>query len=351
MMHRDITREAFEKWLRNPVNYRQLETIAHITCRRMSDKNISLPGTENSADDICQELFTFILKKPAILKDLLQGGYNHLIRYNFWQHIIDKTRSSENNQDIYKNTWRLFRRQVLTVLSSSKLKKSKTPGKEISFGLTESETVIMILPEDLDHLGIDYPKDLPGHYEGVKKRKNILKLADHFWREIAARTDNPDFRVTVSTFVSWIGRYVELQVGIDSESDLSLPEENGKRGENSRLEYRKTGKIETGKTCDVIIPDYIKTWAENFYNRLQGIEKEVFFYYECKSLKGEAISKLMGRKASLSYQKNKVEERLKSFLIDLPWLSPPDLDKEAFNLFMDELCERLSLTITSNKKY
>ncbi|NOX33365.1 MAG: hypothetical protein GXP56_06450, partial [Deltaproteobacteria bacterium] len=80
--------------------------------------------------------------------------------------------------------------------------------------------------------------------------------------------------------------------------------------------------------------------------------KKIFFYYECIGLKGSEISRQMGKKAQLSYQRDKLRNRLKEFLLPLEWICPEPVgkdkksDSDAFRFFTEKLCKELEQTIS-----
>jgi len=332
--------ENFKIWLEKPDNYRQLKKIAAGIRRRMELKGLFLPGVDlrlsgDFTEDICQELVSYLLTAPGIQKDLVGGAPNILTRINnfFFNHLIDLNRGKNDNQDIYKDTWRLFYRHVRDVLASSnKFIKFKSLNHGISFAMTDNKPAAIILPEDL--LSVEFPCDMPTHFEALNKKKHILKLASYYWNKCRDITKEPGIRIGVRDFVSWIGQYVQLQVRIDSQW-RSLPEKH-------------FSNIAASPAPDLMKKDYLKTWAGNFYHLLRKNEKTIFYYFECLGLKGTEVSKQMGKKANLSYQRGKLHHKLKEFLMPLEWISPepgskgdtPDL--EAFRFFRSELCKQLN---------
>ena len=350
-MSESITPKKFEQWLLQPENEKLLKTIADRLYQKMTFQNISLPGLNlqlSDAREIYQELLAFILQKPGIKKILLQGarGLAGYISTGFLNHVIERVRSKEESKDIYDNAWRYFYRRVSVVLrESSELKKYKSRSRGLCFGMSDTKPNTIILAEDL--MAIAFPDDIPMNYKSMTKKKTILKLAVYFWKESAAATFEPHIRISIRDFFSWINKYVQLSASI-----ASFP----LTGNSEEKKYQFNPLI---NKADDPGPDseklsYIRKWAVNFFNILQGEEKKIFYYYECQGLKSIEISALMDRKANLSYQRDKLRARLKTFLRPLEWLSPepvwknerPDLD--AFRFFTNKLCEKLEQTIMVN---
>ncbi len=366
-----LERDKFEEWLKIPENYRQIKKISSGIYNKMKLKRLSVPGVDiflsekkiaegSQSDDICQELFLFLLEKPEIQKKLLQNDKSVflMIRKYFFNHIIDQIRCGKNNQDIYKDTWRLFYRHVLDVLGHSEnFYGFKIHGKNICFSMSSEEPEKIVLSEDLPD--VDFPDDTPANFHEVNKKKNILRLAVYFWKECSKATKDPYIRINIIDFISWIGGYVPLQSRVESDWQTAEQRENNtdKNFTDSFTESLPDSESEENSeqtALKSIKYTQIKTWAKNFFHMLLDKEKKIFYYYECEALKNSEISKLMGKKANQSYQKEKVLDKLREFLRPLDWVSPesgrknekPDFD--AFLFFRDELCRMLGIEIKAN---
>ncbi|WP_457553874.1 hypothetical protein [Desulfobacula sp.] len=350
-MDETVSPKKFEQWLIQAENNRLLKIVSHRLYEKMSLKCLSLPGLTlkiSDAEEIYQELMAFILQKPNIQKALLRDakGIVTYINSAFLNHVIEKARAREESQDIYDNAWRYFYRRFSVVLNeSSEWKKYKSASKGLCFGMSDKEPRSIILSEDL--MKINFPDNISMNHEAIKKKKTILRLAAHFWKENARLTGEPHIRISVADFVSWINGSIKLSTTIES-----FPTTNN----NEEDKYQFNPLI--NQAADPV-PDsrklvYIHKWAINFFNSLQGEEKNIFYYYECQGLKSRKISELMGRKANLSYQRDKIRSKLKAFLRPLEWLSPepawknekPDL--EAFRVFTEKLCEKLGQKMVLN---
>ena len=98
----------------------------------------------------------------------------------------------------------------------------------------------------------------------------------------------------------------------------------------------------------------LTVWAKKFFNRLKDRERKIFFYYDCEGLTHKAVSELMKKKANLSYQRDKIRETLKSFLMELNWVSPEyetnEQDGRAFEFFILSLCDNLGSWVNFAEK-
>jgi len=337
----------FDLWLRQPDHYRHVEAMAAGIYKKLQLKGISIPGIDlrlslDPEKEICQELFVFLLSEPGIQKELMTGSPGILIRVSryFMNRIIDRVRGKENNQDIYKDTWRLFYRHVYHVLDHSDLfVKFKTPGSGLCFGRTQKASVRLVFPEDL--LFVSYPENIPATLETVKTKQNILKLAVHYWDQCAWITGEPGIRINLKDFVAWISRFVPLQAQVESE--WSFAETNPKLLEDDHFFFNSNEK----GAQDLLETKYLKTWADNFSQQLNEKEKQVFYYYECQGLKGREISILMGQKSNLNYQRDKLRQKLKNFLSCLEWALPElqeqggDRDQQPLIFFITAVCSLL----------
>jgi len=339
----DFSARAFEVWLKTNKNSKTLKKIAAGIYGRMERNKLNLPGVDLrliGPDDIFQELMIFLLQDENARMDLLVGSPGTMKRMQgfLWHRMLDKSRSREENQDIYKNTWRLFYRHITEVMGQSdQFVKIKPPSGPIVFGRTHQPARTIILMEDL--MGIAYPEDVSADFQTLNTRKNILQLAGYFWDQAALVTREPDIRLSVREFMEWIGQYVTLENKIDS-----YPETNDS-DENKNNPLARAGQ----EPEDVVKIRNLTAWAQNFYHLLKGLEKKIFYYYECKGLTHEQVSRLMDKKGTQSYQRDKIRENLKAFLRPLDWISPGhdyrNHDPDDFIFFRDQLCSLLSVAI------
>jgi hypothetical protein len=336
----DLSSQAFETWLLVDKNVTELKKIAFSIYKKMEMNKVNLPGVDirlTDSEEILQELMSFLLNDGNVRGDLLAGGpgiMNRLKGY-FWHRIIDMSRSGEGNQDIYKDTWRLFYRHIVDVIGKSDQFVKVNLSRPIAFGRSHepSRTVVMI--EDL--MDIPFPQDIPADFQALNTKKNILLLAEHFWEQAAQEFEEPHIQLSVRDFMTWIGKYVNLGSVIDS-----YPENQADEDQNESL--TKLAKQKPNAEA-IIKKKSLMVWAGNFYHLLKDLEKKVFYYYECMGLTHQEISVLMDKKGSLSYQRDKVKDLLRTFLRPLDLISP-DYGREVndpadFIFFSNQLCSQL----------
>ena len=83
----------------------------------------------------------------------------------------------------------------------------------------------------------------------------------------------------------------------------------------------------------------VVAWAGQFAERLKPKEKAVFLMRHREGLTLEQIADKLGYSgpSGPAYPLARAEEKLRSFLRDLDWLSPEDENREARDLFLDTL--------------
>ena len=339
-----FSRQAFESWLKIDKNQRILKKIAKKTYRRMEINRLNLPGVDirliNSDEEIYQELMLFLLENEGVRKDMIAGSpatVNRLQTY-LWHRMLDISRSAEGNQDIYKDTRRLLYRHIMEVMGNSdKFVKKTISSSVIVFGRTHAPSRTVVMIEDLMDIG--YPQDLPTYFQALNTKKNILKLAEYFWEQAAQKTQEPHIQISVRDFILWIGEYVNLSNKTDSYTEINDDESS----------TTPLGKESQAAPEDVMKKRYLTVWANNFYHLLKDIEKEIFYYYECKGLRHKDVAELMDKKGNLSYRRDKIRDSLRAFLRPLDWVSPDPGRKQNnpddFNFFRDNLCSLLSAAI------
>lgn len=328
--------KEFSQWLNQPEHFDQVKKMAAGIQNRLTLANLRLPGTDTGSDpqaaldEVIQELAVFLIQTPALQSMLIQdasAACTTVIRY-FLNHVRDMIRSSRHSRDVYKDNWRAFRRHVLAVLGDAdEFMKFPAP-RDMAFGLSDKARPVFIPLEETAK--IPFPPDVPAHFERMNQKKHILKLAHHFWCHCADIAGTHHIRMDLNDFVSWIALYVPLQVTreIPDENDDSLSRVSAPVPDPEKL------------SC-------VEAWANNFFNRLDSRQKQIFYYYDCLGYTGKQVAELMGRKSHLTYQRDLIREDLKEFLCPLEGVSPDPgkshapADPEAFRYFMDALCDTL----------
>ena len=347
-MTQNSLNRKFEKWLGDSRNEAYLDKLIesiHSTMKKRRlflwgmpphDENYNKGYEKRFREELKQECLIFLLEDQSMLSNLMGRNGFGLVKSGLNQKLVDL---SLGQKDIQKDTWRLFRKHILRVLGESDLfVKTEEKRGDHYFGRTPDTRQAAISAEEEETLAaIAYPPDLPLLFADLNTRNNILKAAEYFWASApqALNLAYTDISLSEKMFIKWLGKHVELQARIQSgetcENDDALP-----------------GILETSPELTAFNDTKKRTliiWAQKCFNYLQDNEKYLFFYFICKNLKHDAVSKLMGKKASMSYQRGKMIKRLQTFLRPLEWVSP-DSDKETMDtadldFFRSQLCTDL----------
>jgi hypothetical protein len=194
--------------------------------------------------------------------------------------------------------------------------------------MSDNARAVFIPPEKT--ADIPFPPNIPADFERMNHKKYILRLASHFWDHCGQIAGMGPVRINLNDFISWIDSYILLQVSPETPAEDNSP----------TFRISEPAPSHEKQTC-------LETWANNFFNRLDPRQKQIFYYYECAGYTGQQVAELMGRKSHMSYQRNLILEDLKQFLCPLDWLSPaPEkgnapADPDAFTFFMEKLCAAL----------
>ncbi|NDY73840.1 hypothetical protein DO021_18920 [Desulfobacter hydrogenophilus] len=338
----------FQAWLEIPEVKAFIDKLIVSVHQKMKMSKLPLSGLSPETidpDDIRQELMAFLLEDKCMMSDLVnrRPGAMAKIRQFLWQRLIDKSREKEGNQDIHKDTWRLFYRHILAVLGDSgDFFKTKAPPKKTLLSMSEEIPGTFVMGEDL--LSIEFPGQMTTIFEQLNTKKNILSLARYFWGAAAGLADDPAVRIDILDFMTWTSQHVVLRFQTESHpvsgGDVTLnnPVKNAPGHEDTWDKFKKS---------------MISTWACNFYNFLGDEDEErdrkLFFYYECKDFTHKEVAKLMDKESHHSYRRGLIREKLKTFLRALNWVSPEyDADGQDpgdFKTFLFHLCRKLSSEI------
>lgn len=340
MTKTSLNRE-FERWLNDPANKVVLDNLINSVHHTMKTKGLFLRGippgdTKDNEkifrEELKQECLMFLLENESMLSALMGRNAFGLVKKKLYDKLVDLSRQEK---DIQRDTWRLFRRNILRTLGESDrfFKTEKNVGEKY-FGLTSDARQAAITDDELKDIA--YSPDLPLSLTDLNTQKNILKAAEYFWASAAECAGVTDISLPVNTFIKWIEPHVALQARVMS-------------GESSDDDDDTPGILETSPTSTAfndIKKRTLTTWAQKCFNYLEENEKYLFFYFLCKNLKHDAVSKLMGKRSNMSYQRDKMIHKLQSFLRPLDWVAPDNgretMDTADLDFFRFQLCADLN---------
>jgi len=327
--------KEIRKWLESEEGQGVLAGLARSVfadarSRNLSPEYLKLVSLHDSESDILaeirQELALFILEKKSLQERLTAEGKNFraYLKTAFIHHWIDKTRRP------HLDPWRNLYKRAATLLSQSNDFHSVVRGEQgTGFSMAHESVPIAPLSSE-DFSEIPFPDQMfdSRELEHINKKEDILALAAYFWRNVSGLYGEKPVLIDLRDLINWIGLHVKLSPVIRA----------GEYQEGEKP-FDQEPAIYSIPDKDNFNPELVKQWAENFSGSLNEREKSVTYlsYEERSSLKN--IAKKLGYKgpSGPKYQLDQVENKLKFFLRDLPWLSSDDLNEEAFSLFLDTL--------------
>lgn len=297
-------------------------------------------GSRTDSDllqEIRSELVLFFLENAEQVKrHLISGDRNFplFIKHRFLSHWLSgsRTPSTDPFRYLYKRAQDLLRDQEGFFTLAKK-------GRSTAFSKRPQNRAIPPLVEE-DLRSIPFPPEYnqSRHAGAVKTKAAILGLADYFWDRIHALWGKEPVWVDIRDFISWIGRHVPLK---RASGDAEFPQDSCEsRGSNGEVLRPREGYWD---------PDAVKSWALLFFNQIDRKQLLAFQLFHQENLTLKKIALKMGYKGSSGpkYVVDHVTARLQFFLRDLPWLSPDDLEEEAFALFFDTLFALLKKNATA----
>jgi len=308
----------------------------------MSRRNVPLPfdltlqkqqsGGGETLSEVRQELAVFILEKERVLEKVLGSGSKnaHLyLKSAFINHCVGLARKPGKDpvRHLYKRASDALRNSPLFYTSSNKQMRKST------FSMVRESSEMPLLTEE------DFPEIRPPDqalcaltHEQVKRKKVLLELAAHFWKEVSRIWGNEPVRVNLLDFVSWLDKEIVSAGSIRVAVPLN----------NADFVHRRSD-VEALPSQIHFDPEEVKQWAANFCRLLTPKERTLFYLRHGASLGLKQIAARTGYRGSSGpkYLLETAEHKLKCFLRDLPWLSPDDLNEEAFALFRDTLISLL----------
>lgn len=328
--------KAVRAWLATEEAGRLVRRAARSVLRTARQKGCSFTflgfdtatGLEDAAllDDIESQLKLYVLEnRRGIQEKILLSGTmaGLLLQHGFMQDWIDAGRKRESDP------WRyLYRRAVESMRACCDFARKGGREQGTVYSLAE-ESVLIQEPSEEDLGCILFPIVMATPaYDDLKRSETILELAKHFWNELSAQWGGRPVWVSVRSLINWIALHADLgQVrragssGLQRDPLETVPDEGS-------LPFNE---------------ELVTRWAGKFAASLDADEGLAFVLHCGDGRTLSEVAETMGYKnpSGPSYQIDKAKEKLKRFVRDLPWLSPPDLNEEAWSLFVNETFSNL----------
>lgn len=339
----DAPQAALHIFLSSPEGGKYLDDVARMvfktaTSTRLPSRAVDLPSEkafpENVViDEIRSALVEFLMGKEAVLKAILcpdapnPEGFLHAA---FIRHWIDRVRRT--GEDAFRD----LRDYVMRVVREDDRFYRYARGKEVLYSLCERNRTLQPMSDE-DLLDISFPGDLVENrsLEGIKRISVMPFLAVHFWRAVAEMYGTPRAWVPLNSLIRWL--LVHTASAEDRPAFGDLETVGGYASDEATRPDRR--HFDPGRVAE---------FAGLFANRLKDRLKPSFFLCYCRLMTpGEMAGTLGYAEQTARNHIKETDAMLKTFLRDLPWLSPPDLNDEAFSFFLESLCRILEKTVPS----
>ncbi|MEJ5300488.1 MAG: hypothetical protein WHS38_05805 [Thermodesulforhabdaceae bacterium] len=328
----------WEDWLNSEESQKILRKCAHKIMRKIQTSSlVYLFSNElDSTDEIVSELWLY-LKSHAKLWDskklllLLENGERCLILWivnKFILHLQDKMRSHELSPEAY------FYLRLRRVLSSHDgISTAGFRGKTFyccnnSLPYSPENTYI---PEQSDFSSFGFPEDIS--QENIFDKESIITVAKHFWYEVAKKVSRPVW-IPLRNLKDYIKTFIVIP------TNIALEEVSNSLKETLKNDDWHTNYILTEKELTIGLTGVnIRSLAETCAIHLDEKEREVLVRLNIEKQTLETVAKAMGysRASAVAYIRNKAFRKIKEFCIAESLLSPPDLDQEILDEFIENL--------------
>lgn len=349
------TQNHIQDWLGSPDGIRLLNQTAGAVCRYLSlyriyprffnpnDPSIS------SIEEIRSELVRFILESGKVCQVLTGASSFHAkyLRQSFIHRCIDSVRVSggDDFRVLYRAMNRFCRESGLFVIE-------KTKHQACRFSMKSGSLAILPLSEE-DLRDIAFPNQLAfdGWLNHITHKRFLLPVLQYFWESVSRMWDNQPVWIELRAAAHWLLRFIategsrQVHFSEEAMTDAMFDEDSTTASPEKPFEFHFTNPA-----FDAWFdPDQVNRWASIFPKRLSDAEKAIFYLRHCIELELKAIAQRLQYKSASgpAYPLKKAEEKLASFAAELPWISPDDLNPEAFSLFREELCAVLKESVSA----
>jgi len=342
-----MAQDSLREWLAGHEADAMLRRAAASALKEITSRGIPLAcvpengragaSTPDALEEIRQELALFILERGSLFEKILGPAHGHahlFLKTAFINHLISRSRTPD------LQPFRYLYKRASGVLKASALFFTRAQPKRSSVFSMASDSVHIppLTPEEFLRIAPPDPAvRIPP--DGRLRKKLLIDLAGRFWKEVSALFGHRPVWVRVSDLVSWIGSLTGLPSG---PKTLSLEEEGSSAG-------RREDPASATETL-YFDPAAVRRWAGQFHASLDGAEKTALYLRHGASLGLREIAGRLGARGAsgAAYRVERAEAKLKYFLRDLPWLSPDDLNEEAFSLFWETLLSCLKKTVSGS---
>jgi len=317
-------------WMESPEGRMMMDRLAHSVRDTVVSRNLPLSfvskdpfGSRTDStllEEIHSELVIFFLENAGQVERRLMSGdrnFPFFIKQRFLSRWLSGSRnpSTDPFRYLYKRAQDLLREQEGFFTLAKK-------GRSTAFSKKpQNRAIPPLVEEDLRIIPFPPEYNRSPHDGAIKTKAAILGLADYFWGQIHELWGKEPVWVDIRDFISWIGLHVPLKRAA------------------GEAEFQQDSCESQAPHEGYWDPAAVKSWALLFFNQIDRKQLLVFQLFHQENLTLKRIALKMGYKGSSGpkYVVDHITARLQFFLRDLPWLSPDDLEEEAFALFFDTL--------------
>ena len=341
------SKERLLQWLGSPEGQDVLKRVAravlaYTRSQKLNPLRLDHPDLYNSdeggfLEEIVQELSLFVLEKESLHRILALGGKNPApyLRVAFINHLLDESRKKDRDpqRGLYRRAWSVISREPDFYTRAKKDRYSSGT----SFTLSKDSIEIQPLcEEDLKEIPFPDPIEKGGALKKIRKKEHLLALARHFLKNVSEMYQSKPVWVDLRDFISWIDMNLRL--------NRMEPVNREVAGENAReacpIPTRPAG-------CEPFNEDLVKCWSLNLAEQLNEKERLIFQLYYGEEMTLEEVARQSGYSgpSGVKYRLERIKEKIRHFLRDRSWLSPDDLNEDAFSFFFNILLLNLKKSV------
>jgi hypothetical protein len=345
-MAEQTTQNRVRDWLGSPDGIALLHQAAQSVSRYLSIYRIHphFCNPHHSFDQLLEEvrseLAVFILDSVQVQQIVAFSAAKrgNFLKWAFIRRCIDQCRTSGTDEFrlIYRAMGRICRESEHFVIQ-------KTPGRSCCFSMAPgSQSIQPLLDEDIRQIPFPHQLVPDDWMSRITHRRFLFPLLQYFWESVCSLWNSQPVWVELRYPAHWLMRFVAPE-GFrevyfpDVRTTDSLDRDDFPAQDAEEPFDFHFHDASADKSFDA---DQVMHWASIFPNRLSHAEKAVFYLHHCIALKLKRIAEKLGYKSASgpAYPLKIAEDKLASFAADFPWISPDDLNREAFSLFREKLC-------------
>ncbi len=328
------------KWLESAEADALLDRLAQSVRNTVLSRNLPMSfinkdpyGSRSDSEmlkEIRSELTLFLLENAGRLEATVSGnraGLPGILKQQFVSRWLSGSRnlSKDPFRYLYKRTQDVLRGEPGFFTLSVK-------NRSTSYSMAPENRTIPPLVEE-DFKSIPFPAKSGDLESGpLKTKAGIVDLSGYFWEQVRELCGGVSIWVDVRDFVSWVSPHVPLRQSL-AENDVYL------EGHETAM-WHTASHPDGGTYWD---PHAVRSWAENFFNQVDPKKLLIFEMLHRKKMTLAEIAQKTGYSGGSGpkYVLDHVTTKLRLFLRELPWLSPDDLNEDAFSLFFETLFDLL----------